>query len=73
MRKISIGIKESFGIVAHNCTAKGLSRNDVTLGLLNKADTPLPPITFGHFLADPPPPNVISFVDSKDKIWAAFR
>ena len=49
--------------------AKGLSRNDVTLGLLNKADTPLysrnatdvtgvaahlP--TIRHFLADSPPP-----------------
>ena len=28
------------------CANKGLSRNDVTLGLLNKADTPPPPDHF---------------------------
>ena len=47
-------------------SSKGPSRNDVTLGLHNKADTsPLPLITFCHFLADPPPPKkVTSFLDS---------
>ena len=45
-------------------THKGLSRNDVTLALLNKADTPLPPIPFRPFLADPPPSPLITHLCS---------
>ena len=38
---------------------KGLSINDATFGLLNRPNPP-PPITFGHFLAYPPPPPKVT-------------
>ena len=57
-QQVKMGISGDLENIHGKC--KGLSRNDVTLALLNKADTPLPPITFRHFLADPPSPPLIT-------------